>query len=300
MSCDQRLCPGVGGCRCGVFMSPIFRDPHPTCARCRGIKYTVDVTCDICKDWSVAQWEAFLKRLPYNGRRKKCPSGSVLPPASPTPPPSVLASSEAGRPALPPRSLPPPSEGRDRSGEVEGVHCVGSREAPTPSSLQSKEGVGGGAARALASAGAGDLATSSLPGEGVAGSSCSQESLVLADPDPVAFSSSSRGDRRSHSGGKGDSTGDRSRSHSSRLSPPRGRASREERRCARFRSRGAGDWYRASSSRSTDRSRSRGRKCSHCDSSCFPSAHVRSRRSRLRFSDRYHDRQVRSCSRRDD
>ena len=38
MSCDQRLCPGVAGCRCGAFMVPLFRDPHPTCARCRGKK----------------------------------------------------------------------------------------------------------------------------------------------------------------------------------------------------------------------------------------------------------------------
>ena len=64
MSCDQRLCPGVGGRRCGAFMSPLFRDPHPTCARCRGVKCMSDVTCDICKDWSVPQWEAFLKRHP--------------------------------------------------------------------------------------------------------------------------------------------------------------------------------------------------------------------------------------------
>ena len=76
--------------------------------------------------------------------------------------------------------------------------------------------------------------------EGVAGSSLSQESLVLADPDPVASSSSPRGDRQSRSGGRGDSTGDHSRSRSSRFSPPQGRASREERRCARSRSRGGG------------------------------------------------------------
>ena len=50
MLLDQRLCPGVGGRKCGAFMSPIFRDPHPTCARCRGKKCTSDVTCDICKD----------------------------------------------------------------------------------------------------------------------------------------------------------------------------------------------------------------------------------------------------------
>ena len=122
-------------------MSPIFRSPHPTCARCRGIKCSADVTCDICKDWSVSQWEAFLKRRPYSGRRKNHHSGSSLPTASQTPPPSASASLEAGRPALPPRSLPPPSEGRDCLGEVEDVPLVGSREvSPPPPSVQG-EGV---------------------------------------------------------------------------------------------------------------------------------------------------------------
>ena len=55
----------------------------------------------------------------------------------------------------------------------------------------------GGAAGALASAGASDSAASSLPGVGVAGSSRSQESFVLADPSPVDSSVSAGGDRRS-------------------------------------------------------------------------------------------------------
>ena len=256
MSCDQRLYLGVGGRRCGAFMSPIFRDQHPTCARCRGIKCTADITCDICKDWSVAQWEAF--------RRKRRPSGSALPPASQTPPPPASSSLEAGCSAPPPRSLPPPSEGRDRSrgGGVEGVFRVG--EVPPPSSL-SKGGEGRSTAGALASAGVGDSATSSLPGEGVAGSSRSQESLMLDDPVLVASSSSPGRDRRSRSRARGDSTGDCSRSHSSRLSPPRGRDAREGHRGACPQSRG----YRAlsweSRFHSTDRSRSRGRKRSRHD-----------------------------------
>ena len=49
-------------------------------------------------------------------------------------------SSEAGRPALPPWSLPPPSERRDRLGEVEGVLHVGSREVSPPPSLRSVGG----------------------------------------------------------------------------------------------------------------------------------------------------------------
>ena len=89
------------------------------------------------------------------GRYKKRPSGSALPPASQTPPPSVLASSEV----LPPPATPPsPSEGRGRSKEVEGVLRVGSREVSPSFSLHSAGGEGGegGAARALASAGAGN------------------------------------------------------------------------------------------------------------------------------------------------
>ena len=79
----------LGGRSCGTFMSPLFRDPHPTCVRCGGTKCSADMTCDICKDWSVAQWGAFLKRRPYSERRKKHPSGSALPSAPPTIPPSV-------------------------------------------------------------------------------------------------------------------------------------------------------------------------------------------------------------------
>ena len=115
---------------------------------------------------------------------------------------------------------------------------------------------------------------------------------MLVDPVPVVSSSSPGGDRRSRSGGRGDSTGDRSRSRSSRLSPPRGRDSREGHLGARPRSRGNRALSRESCSRPTDRSWSRGRKRSRCDSSRSPSAHVRSRRSQSQSSDCYRDRQV--------
>ena len=76
--------------------------------------------------------------------------------------------------------------------------------SPLPLPFSRSKERGGGTARALTSVGAGDSAASSLPGEGIAGSSRSQESLVLAYPDPVASSRSPRGDRRSHLGGRGD------------------------------------------------------------------------------------------------
>ena len=82
-------------------------DSHPTCSRCRDRNCTANMTCDICKDWSVAQWEAFLKKHSYSGCRKPRPSGSDLPAAPPTLPPSALASSEAGCPAPLPHPPPP-------------------------------------------------------------------------------------------------------------------------------------------------------------------------------------------------
>ena len=170
----------------------------------------------------MAKWEAFLKRRPYSGCRKKSPSGSSLSPASQTPPPRFLRKPDTWRFRL--EHTPFLLRGVTAR-DVEGVLCVGSHEV---------SGGGGGAwasARALVSAGAGDSAASSLPGVGVAGSSRSQESLVLADPDPVVSSSPPGGDRRSRTGGRGGSTGDRSRSCSSRLFPPRDRASREVSLC---------------------------------------------------------------------
>ena len=260
MSCDQRLCPGVGGRRCGVFMSPLFRDPHPTCARCMGVKGTSDVTCDICKDWSVAQWETFLKR-----RRKKRPSVSALPSAPPILLPSASAPSGDGG---------CPSRGFSRGGR-------------------------GSAERASVFAGASDSAASSLPGVRVAGSSCSQESFVLADPSPVDSSVSAEGDRRSPSREIGGSTGDCYCSCSSHSSPSRGRDDREECRCARPRSRGSRALFRESCSHSTERLQSCGRKCSRCDSSRSPSALVWARLSRLWSSDCYRERRLRLRSRSD-
>ena len=62
MSRELRLCPGVGDRKCGAFLSTLDRDPHPTCARCRGKICTKDLTCDFCAVWSAEQWERFTKK----------------------------------------------------------------------------------------------------------------------------------------------------------------------------------------------------------------------------------------------
>ena len=73
---------------------------------------TADVTCDICKGWSVAQWEAFLKKRPFSSRHKHCPSGSSLSPAPQTNPHCASSSSEAVPPLL--RGLTAWGEGAPR------------------------------------------------------------------------------------------------------------------------------------------------------------------------------------------
>ena len=62
MSRELRICPGVGDRKCGAFLSTLDRDPHPTCARCRGKICTKDMTCDFCAVWSAEQWERFTKK----------------------------------------------------------------------------------------------------------------------------------------------------------------------------------------------------------------------------------------------
>ena len=97
---------------------------------------------------------------------------------------------------------------------------MGSREVSSPPyrHLLGEEW-GGGGGGCSASVGAGDLAATSLTGVGVAGSSCSQVSPVLADPSLVSSSVSAGRDLRSCFCKISESTGDRSHSCSSRSSP---------------------------------------------------------------------------------
>ena len=133
---------------------------------------------------------------------------------------------------------------------------------------------GGEAARALASAGAGDSAASSLLREGVAGSSHSQEALVLTDPFSVASSRSPGGDR--HTLEREEAPPMSAPAHSLHAYLPLGVELPVK---ARSQSRGVRALSRESCSRSKVRSWSRGRKRSRSDSSRSPSARVRSRHS---------------------
>ena len=110
-----------------------------------------------------------MKKRSYSGRRKSHPSGSALPTAPPTLPPSTSASSVAWCPVPPPHPPTPLSEECGRTGESEGVSRVGSCGVSFP-----------GGARVVASGGECGSVASSLLGVGVAGPSRSQESSMLA------------------------------------------------------------------------------------------------------------------------
>ena len=119
------MCPGRTGKKCGVFMSPLIRDPHIHCPRCRGNKCSIDNTCIICNSWPPEQWDLFAKKKSYahsKSRRGRSKSMSA------SPAPSVAGTSDV-RPSVPPTSLPPSRDQVVMGGQTSaGVtfHCHGS------------------------------------------------------------------------------------------------------------------------------------------------------------------------------
>ena len=129
MSRELRICLGVGGRKCGAFLSSLDRDPHPTCARCRGKICTRDMTCDFCVGWTPGQWELFAKKRTYKERKRLRPSGSD--PPAPGATPCAGTSSEVPHPGTSSCSFSRPSGGQDKGGS-QGAPGVVSREASSP------------------------------------------------------------------------------------------------------------------------------------------------------------------------
>ena len=149
MSRVVRICPGVGDRMCGAFLSSLDRDPHPTCTRCRGKVCTMEMTCDICADWSVAQWEQFVKKRAYKDRKKPSrPSGSV--PPAPLASPCAFSPSGVSQPGTSSSSSSRPSGGQGKQGGSQGASGVGSREAPSPPA-RSRSSERGGSVSGLSS-----------------------------------------------------------------------------------------------------------------------------------------------------
>ena len=144
MSRELRICPGVGGQKCGAFLSSLDRDPHPTCARCRGKICTRDMTCDFCVGWSPAQWEPLAKKRTYKERKRSRPSGSVTPALEALP--RVGTSSKIPQPGTSSSSFSRPSGGQDKSGGVSGCTwcCVPGGFFHSRSTSVERGGGGGG------------------------------------------------------------------------------------------------------------------------------------------------------------
>ena len=279
----------MGDRKCGAFLSTLDRDPHPTCARCRGKICTKDLTCDFCADWSAAQWERFTKKRSYKERKKHRPSGSV-PPAQRTSP-RAETSSEVSRLGTTSSSSSLPLGGQERSQGAPGVVSGGGGGGLPLLSLDlgPARGVGvplsirlGRASASPSPSGAGEVgATRSLQ------TPSSRVSDLVVSPQ---FSPHvpRRGNSRETS---------ESCSHvlSSLGSRSLDRRAREDKRARSRRSSSRGH-RRRSRSRSSSRSRSRGQERGCRSSSSSLSSRARSRRERSRSVDRYRSRRQRTRS----
>ena len=288
MSKELRICPGVGARKCGAFLARLDRDPHPTCARCRGRICTKDMTCDFCAVWSAEQWELFAKKRSYKERKHR-PSGSA-PPAQQTSP-RAETSSGVSRPGTSSSSSSRPLGGQGKREGSQGAPGVVLGGTPSPLARPRSSERGGSASGH--SSGVGGLAPSSRSpsgggGAGVARSRQMSLSRVSESVDSPQFSP--HVPRRENSR---ESSASCSRALSSRDSRSSGREPRKDKRGS---SRGR---RRRSRSRSSSRSRSRGRERGRRSSSASHSSRGRSRRERSRSSDRYRSRRGSSRSRRD-
>ena len=286
MSKDLRICPGVGSRKCGAFLARLDRDPHPTCARCRGRICTKDMTCDFCAVWSAEQWELFAKKRSYKERKHR-PSGSA--PSAQQTSPRAETSSGVSRPGT--SSSSRPLGGQERGEGSQGAPGFVSGGAPSPPARPWSSERDGSASRHLS--GVSGLAPSSPSpsGGGGAGVACSRQtshSRVSESVDSPSFSP--HVPRRENVRESSDSCSRDSRSS--------GREPRKDKR-ARSRESSSRGRRRRSRSRSSSCSRSRGCERARRSSSASRSSRGRSRRERSRSSDRYRSRRGSSRSRRD-
>ena len=188
MSKDLRICPGVGARKCGAFLARLDRDPHPTCARCRGRICTKDMTCDFCAVWSAEQWELFAKKRSYKERKHR-PSGSA--PSAKQTSPRAETSSGVSRPGTSSSSSSRPLGGQERGEGSQGAPGVVSGGAPSSPARPRSSERGGSASRHLS--GVSGLAPSSPSpsgggGAGVARSRQTSHSRVSESVDSPSFS----------------------------------------------------------------------------------------------------------------
>ena len=161
---EMRRCPGVGGRECGIFMSPLFRDPHPTCSRCRGRSCSYKSTCKTCDGWSLDQWEHYRLKHAYAGRSKSSSRHAGNPIETASNPPLSPASTRSAPPSFPPP--PPPSEGLGEGREAPSVVDIKEPRVSSPPSVPLQEQGEGGMDTPQVCGGKGDASATSLTSVG--------------------------------------------------------------------------------------------------------------------------------------
>ena len=143
---EMRRCPDNGGRPCSTYMSPLFRDPHPTCTRCRGRSCSYNSTCNTCDGWLLDQWEHYrlTGKRAYAGRSKSSSRHAGDPIDSASNSPLSPASTRSVSPSPPSLPLSAPSEGMGEGSEapiVTNISAVNVDEprVPSPSSMPSRE-----------------------------------------------------------------------------------------------------------------------------------------------------------------
>ena len=121
---EMRQSPGNGGRPCGTYMSPLFRDPHPTCTRCRGRSCSFDTTCQICDGWSLDQWQYYRRKRAYDERSKLSSRHAGDPIETASNPPLSSTSTRSVSPLPPSLPFPPPSEGSGEGSEAPSVNNI--------------------------------------------------------------------------------------------------------------------------------------------------------------------------------
>ena len=143
MSRIIRICPGVGDRKCGVFLSFVDRDTHPTYTRCRGNVCASDMICDFCAIGRRLSGNNLYRRVLAKRKKSSRPSGSV--PTAPSTSPRAETSSGVSHLGTTSSSSSLPLGGQRKQGGSQGAPGVLSGGASSPPARSRSSERGGGA-----------------------------------------------------------------------------------------------------------------------------------------------------------
>ena len=165
-------------------MSPLFRDPHPTCTRCKSRSYSFHDKRKICDGWSLHQWQLYRRKRAYTEHSQSSSRHAVDPIDTASNPPLSPTSMRPVSPPPPSLPLPPPSEGSGEGSEAPSVNNiitvnVNEPRVSSPTSMPSREHGERGRDTPRVGNGKGEAASTSLASAG------GREEPPRPKPDPL-------------------------------------------------------------------------------------------------------------------